>query len=581
VPEPPADLSDRIERLEGTIVELERRLATLEAGRGTREDAVLTEGAAADETVSADTPAFALNGPTTSTLTLVGRTSVALGGAFLLRALTVTDTGRMPLAIGISLGFLYALVWMAAAYRARQGRRASAFFHGLTALLIALPLVFESVARFEAAGTGTAAALLFLFATAGLVVSARQRLPWLAALIMLGTLVDAAALAVVTIEPVPFVFLACGLAIATETLAEPQHRSWMQWPIAFMANLLVLALVARAIGPAPLAPAASALVAVATFVVAYIWVIVHPMLARNRQLGVFDVLQALPLVLLGLPGLLAVAQTVSPAVGLVVTLLTLIAGAGCYAIGLGLSADRPHRLPAVHFFTSAGIAVVLVGTTSLLDGVVLTLLFAGLGFVFSWVGARRLQPTFLLHGAVYIIASAATLGFAGTLPSSWLLPVQAWMSLPPLIWLVAAAAALGVLGPRLAAGDFGGYLTIAARTTNAIVFTAVVATWLLLTSGEALSATPAPGPVAALRSAVLALSAITTAAAGRANRARAFGRLAYPLLALGAVKLLIEDFWYSGPVMIFVALACFGVALILTTRLRGRPSFDTSTKTGP
>ncbi len=562
----PRNLNDRVDELERSIASLERRLAAIESLGAVLEapaEPDLTEQAAVEPP-----PVPVIGGPSAGALTLTGRTSVVLGGAFLLRALT--ESGRVPVAVGVSIGFAYALLWLGAAYRAGDRGRASAFFHGLASVVIALPLVFEAVARFGAYGTWTSAVLLGLAAAFGLFVATRHRLPALAAIVVLGTLVTAGSLAIVTTQPVPFAVLSAGLACLVTVMAEPARRSWMQWPIAFFTNVLVLAIVARAGGPAPLAPAGESLAGVVVFVAAYVWVIAYPLLGRNRQLGVFDVLQAMPLVLLGLAGLMRVAAAVGPAVGLVFSLVTLLAGVACYAIGLGLSSDRPHRLPAVHFFTSAAIAIVLVGATSLVDGVGLTLLFAGLGFVFSWLGARRLQPTFLLHGAVYVLAAAATLGVFGALGAAWLMPIQTWPTVSPLLWLVAAAAALGVLGPRLAAGDLGGDLTVAARTTNATTFTAVAATWVLVTAGPMLAASPDPGAAAALRSVALAIAAVSVAAAGRVNRARAFGRLAYPLIALGAIKLLIEDFWQSGPVMVFVALAAFGVALILTTRLRGR-----------
>ncbi len=562
----PDDLADRVQQLERAVTALERRLADVEAraeAPAGRPDSDQASGPESEETY---TPV--IGGPTAGALTLIGRTSVVLGGAFLLRALT--ESGSVPVAVGVSIGFVYSLVWLAAAYRADERHRASAFFHGLASIIIALPLLFEAVARFQSYGTWTSAVLFGLFASAGLLVSSRQRLHSLAVLVLLGTLVDISALAIATADPVPYALLAAILGPVTAALAEPRGSSWLRWPVAFVANLLVLALVLRGMGPSPLAPAGQTLLVVCTFSAAYTWLIVHGLLGRIQPPGVFDVLQGLALVLIGLIGIPAIAATVSPAVGVGLGLMVLLSGAAAYAIGLGLSTDRPYRMPTVHFFTSAAVAIVLVGAASLMQGVTLTMWFAGMAFVFSWVGARRLQPTFLLHGSVYVIASAMTLGLVGSLGLAWLLPFDTWPALAPLLWLVAAAAALGVLGPRLAAGDLGGYLTVVARTTNATVFTAVAATWLLITLGPWLAGLPEAGSLAALRSAVLAVTAVCAAAAGRANRSRAFGRLAYPVLAIGAVKLVVEDFWRSGPLMIFVALACFGVALILTTRLRGR-----------
>jgi hypothetical protein len=566
--DPHTDLVDRVRSLERAVAALEVRTAGLEAQvRGAVPAPLPTPARApADAPTPGEATAAALGGQAASVLTLAGRTSVVLGGAFLLRALT--ESGRVSVVVGVSLGFAYALVWMTAAYREPAGRATSAFFHGLASALVALPLVFEAVARFTAYGTWTSALLLGLFAAFGLRVASRHHLPGLAAIVLLGTLADLGSLAIVTAEPVPFAVLAAILAPVTAVVAEPRGRSWLQWPVALVANLLVVALAARAAGHSPLAPPGQVLLAGCVYSAAYAWVIGHSLLVRNQPLRVFDVLQGISLLLIGYGGILTAASRLGPATGVTSGIAVLLTGAACYSLGLGLSSDRPRRQPAMHFFSSAAIVIVFVGATWLMGGVVLALWFAGLALVFSWLGARRLQPTLLLHGALYVAAAAATLGFAGALGRAWLLPLDSWPALDPLLWLVVGAASLGVLGPRLAAGDFGGDLTIVARTLHATVVTVVAATFILVTVGGWLVEPTAAGPLAALRSATLAVVAVAAAAAGRANRARAFGRLAYPLVALGAVKLLVEDFWRSGPVMIFVALAFFGVALIATTRLR-------------
>lgn len=64
-----------------------------------------------------------------STLPLLGRTLLILGGAFLLRA--VTDLDRVPDSLGLALGFAYALLWLVAADRAarfEEGRLRAAFY---------------------------------------------------------------------------------------------------------------------------------------------------------------------------------------------------------------------------------------------------------------------------------------------------------------------------------------------------------------------------------------------------------------------------------------------------------------------
>ena len=583
------DIARRIHGLERAVAELQARLAELESQAGIEPRRVpaspddrsappasgtsdWTDGdaeapaAAGWEPVGIDTSAIGA-ASTAGALALIGRTSVVLGGAFLLRALT--ESGRVPVVVGVSIGFAYALVWLAAAYRAGPGRRASAFFHGLASLLIALPLLLEAVARFHAYGPWTTAALLLFVTAFGLAAATRQQSRVLGALVAIGALLDTSAVAIATAEVVPFALLATALALVIAALAEPRGTSWLRWPTALVANLFLVALVGRAVGT-PLAPPGQVLLVAGAFSAAYAWLIASGLLRHGRPLGVFEVLQTAFLVVVGLVGTDVVAGQIGQGVGLLVSVLTLLAGAACYAVGLGLSSDRPERLPTVHFFTSAAVAIVLVGATALMSGAVLSLWFVGSAVVFSWIGGRRLQPTFLMHGAVYSVAAAATSGLFATMARAWLFPVEAWPGFDPLLALAGGAAAIGVLGPRLPAGDFGGRLTLAARTTSAAVLVMIAATWVLLVVGPWLSATPDAGALAAMRSAALAGTAAAAAWAGLVHRARAAGRLAYPALAAGAAKLLIEDFWRSGPMMLFVALACFGLALIVTARLRSR-----------
>ena len=82
-------------------------------------------------------------------LTLAGRTLMVLGGAYLLRA--ITESGRLPASAGVVIGLGFALVWLGAADRAgvHGDRKLSGGFHGLTAVLIGMPLLLEASTRFR------------------------------------------------------------------------------------------------------------------------------------------------------------------------------------------------------------------------------------------------------------------------------------------------------------------------------------------------------------------------------------------------------------------------------------------------
>jgi hypothetical protein len=75
------------------------------------------------------------------------------------------------------------------------------------------------------------------------------------------------------------------------------------------------------------------------------------------------------------------------------------------------------------------------------------------------------------------------------------------------------------------------------------------------------------GVVATLRTGVLALGALGVAWLGGRVGTRACGVLLYPLLGWGALKLLIEDFRTSPPLLLVVAFAIYGGALIVGPRI--------------
>ena len=94
--------------------------------------------------------------------------------------------------------------------------------------------------------------------------------------------------------------------------------------------------------------------------------------------------------------------------------------------------------------------------------------------------------------------------------------------------------------------------------------------WLISLIAPALPAAaghPDAGILATIRTSVLAAAALALAWAGRFERFRESAWLLYPLLAIGGLKLLVEDLPRSRPATLFVALALFGGALIIAPRL--------------
>src|SRR5689334_22095329 len=138
-------MDDRLQRVEAAVSDLEQalasvqlRLAALEAARGIEPD----------DDVAADATPLRLGRLEVARIaSYVGRSLVALGGAFLLRA--ITDANIVPHAVGIAAGLTYAFFWIAIAHRAGAADRLNATFHALVAAVIAYPLVWEATVRFD------------------------------------------------------------------------------------------------------------------------------------------------------------------------------------------------------------------------------------------------------------------------------------------------------------------------------------------------------------------------------------------------------------------------------------------------
>ena len=250
----------RLRRVESTVRGLEQSIARIEQRLDALEGAVVAAGArdmpapAAQSGHAAESAPPALPAPAAlpalsrddlvTTLSFVGRTFVALGGAFLLRALT--DAAVVPVPQGIALGLAYALGWLAMSDRAgAANRRTSAAFHGLVATIVAFPLIWESVTRFQLL-TPNAAAFTLAFVTAlALAVALRQRSQVLAWIAVLAALATSLALVAATGVVLPFTTVTIALGIATLWIGYSADWVLLRWPAALVADLMVLALAER------------------------------------------------------------------------------------------------------------------------------------------------------------------------------------------------------------------------------------------------------------------------------------------------------------------------------------------------
>ena len=561
------DLRSSVQQLEARIAELETRASSVRDG-----DTRSAEAAAGDpESVAAPGPRH-WRDPIVM-LSLVGRLFIVLGGAYLLRAMT--DAGTVVPAAGVALGLAYGLVWLVLADRAgARGHVPAAVFHALGAAMVAYPVVIEATTRFGVL-PGAASAGVLAATTAGiLVVAWRRRVQALAWIAVAAAVPASVVILARTGVVAPHAIFLIGFGVATLWMGYSLDWMLVRWPVAAVANVVVLGVTLRALAPQPQDSPGSALVVQIGLLAAYLASIAVRTLVRGRNVIPFEVVQTAAALLVGLGGALSVTRaTGSGAAAL--GLASLIIGAACYGVAFVFIERRQQRGRNVYFYTSLGVVLWLVGLTALVSGPVLTALFAGLAVACSAAWTRVGRLFLVIHAALYLVAAALASGavgydmrgiFAGAGPP-WTLPT------PEMLVVLVAAGASAWLSSR-EPGD--------ATRGRVAVPRLVIVIMFVLTAGGVLIGYLAPalggqvdgsidlGMLATVRTGVLAIAALAVAWLGRHARFREWDWLVFPLLVGIGVKMAAQDFLHSRPATLFVALALYGIALIMAPRLRRR-----------
>lgn len=516
------ELEARVALLESALRDVSARLAALETGRADATDAAPT--ASVSEAVTAGAPAAALasaaavpsptpqdleaaedGAPVANALTLAGRSFLVLGGAFLLRA--ITEGGRVPAFTGALLGLAYALLWIGASWRAgASGARASASVHGVTAAIIAFPLVGEAATRLSAfppiAAVIALAAVTAAFCASG-VLTRLPLLVWVGVLAGAGT---ASGLFVATGAIAPFVVFLFALYAATLVLRRGPGASRVEWvPAAAAASTLAIGawLSTRAEGTpenwSALGSAGIAALAAALVLLAFAGA-VHDAWSRGLMPTATDVLQP--------------------------------AGALTVAVGILWGG------PAIAVFW--GLLGIVLSARSPRDG---------RGWI-AWLSASVVFGSALLSG----LFRDEVLAF-GVAPDSFP-PVSG----PAVLAGIAALAAFVVAAA-------GAPSAPVLRGGPALVSAAVALGGILALAVGLAPFTSTPSGLALVRTAVLCAAALAAAFTARWPRIATLALLALPLLAVAGLKLLVEDLRTGQPAALFAAFALYGITLLLVSRL--------------
>ena len=322
----------------------------------------------------------------TGLVSLVGRTFVVLGGAYLLRAFT--ESGRLPGRAGVVLGLAYAVAWFGAADRAAVTRPLSGLFHGLAAVVISLPLLWEASAHFKLLSPQTSAALLSLIAGLALGVAWHRHLQSLAGVAVVGSIVATAGLMVATGYPLPFATGLLALGACTLWLSDARTWPWLRWLPAFAADLVALVLVGRAVVVPPQEPPGAVIALLLALVAVYLGSVAWRTLVRNQRVQGFEVIQTPCAVGIGLLGAVIVARGGPRLASLALGALALLGAGAGYAAAFGILRRRPDGRANVVFFGTLAVGLLLIGSSASLSGPALVAWYGALA-----AGGRRARPS--------------------------------------------------------------------------------------------------------------------------------------------------------------------------------------------
>jgi hypothetical protein len=567
-----ARLECTVEQLRLALQSLQQRVEALEAGLAATTVAARDGVASPSADASPGRAARARRDPYDPIviLTLIGRLFLVLAGGFFLRAMT--EAGLLAPPVGIGVAFLYALLWLFLADRSsRQGQSSSSLFHALGAALVAFPLLIEATTRFQVIGVAGSTVGLFVVTAAILLVAARRRLHAVAWITVLAALPTSVVLLLKTGFAPGFVLYLIALGLATLWLAYVHAWTLIRWPVALVADVAVAGMAVRAFASGQPGAVRVAILLQLALVGAYLAGIAVRTLLRDRNVTVFEVAQTVLALAIGFGGAIFLTRSLETAPALMGA-ASLAAGVACYVLAFRFVGRHEGHARNVYFYATLALVLVLAGLALELPGAWLGAVCAALAVLAAAAWPRYGRSDALLHAVAYLVVAGVASGALSYGAWAIVSSPERW-TLPDAAVIVVVAAAL--LSARMAARrpHPEGGLPVNGMRLMVVVVLVWAGSGLATGCVAPLAATAADGRVdlgalATVRTGVLAAVTLLVAWGARRPRLREWGWLVYPLLVFIGLKMVAQDFNHSRPATLFIALASYGIALIVAPRLR-------------
>jgi len=582
-------LTTVVEQLSQRVRELERRVATLEGQTVSSDSAATVARATApvvDRAPEAEQGTVSLPSvwegktpPTTwkgfptlespaGVFTVVGKAVLGMAGAYLLRALA--ESGSVPRPAVVTVAIAYAAVWMVLAVRAAVKSRFASATYAVTSALILAPMLWELTVRFQTLSPAVAAVVLAGYIVLTLALAARHDVelaPWVATIAVCITSIG---LIVATHALVPLTVALLAVGLASEVSACAGHRLSQRVLAALAVDFaiwqLIDVMVLSKSVPEGYEAASATTVSALCFASLAIYggSIGVRGFALRKEMTYFDVAQGVMAFALATYGALrATHGAIAPVLGVLFLLLAFV----CYWGVLSRFADhaltRNRRVSATW-----AVALLVFGSWLVLPMGLQVVFLCAAALVAAYLYARTGKFSLGLHVSVYLVAAAVvspvlayvvnTLAGTGTGTPPWS------------VWLAVLTSALcyAVGARRVEEHATRRVLWVFPALLVAFTVTAVAVSAIVGVAGTGLASSAAG--LSMVRTIVVCAVAVAIAYLGSLWKRVELGWVAYAAVALGTLKLFLEDLRTGNATSLVVSLLFYGVVLIVLPKMMQR-----------
>ena len=541
-----------IEGLSDQLHELDRRIAALESRA---EPAPQSSVIAADAAPALDTPR--MPSITGGMLLAIGKALLAFAGAYLIRA--AAESGTAPQLLAVMAALVYAVCWLAWSARIGLSDRFSMSLYGLTAALIVSAMLWETTVHLQVLSPALSAASAALFTGAGLWLAWPRNLSAVAWIATLAGVATSLVLLIATRDLFPFIIVLLVIAASIEYATCRGRSPGQRWLTAVAADFSIFSLTFVMSRPQGLPESYHAISILnvillqAALVLIYVFSIGYRTLAQGLDITPFEIGQTIVAVLLLLYGAVMVVHAGAGA-------FCLAAGMACYLTSIAVLRYK-ERQRNFYVYMTFGLAFLLFANWMLLSGFPLAAMCSALALGAMVAGRYMRRISIQMNAPAYLLAASLASGLidfgnrsifatSGSYPATGFLPIVVTAFVAGLCY--AASGRGNSIPERIPPA-----IAAAVLCWSALAFAAAGITAALGAGGV-----PHPAISATLRTGLLCGLAILLALAASRWGRQEFLWLVYPLMLLGACKLLLQDFPQGQPATIALSLLFYGGTLL-------------------